>query len=425
MSLDINELRAKRAQAVERLEALLEGAKTEDGEPRDFTEDEQSSWDGIKADIKSTDRLIDRAEELAAEKAKLARPINQQGSAEPKKPEPKGTKFARIVRALAAAKGIPMLAAQIAEDKMGDPELAKALSSGTDADGGFIVDTQYSDEIIELLRPASVVRALGATTLPMPGGNLSVPKIAGGAAAAYVGENANIAKTQPTFGMLVLSAKKLAALVPISNDLIRFSSYSADTVVRDDLVRALSQREDAAFIRDDGSGVLLTGLRYQAPAGNVITANATVNLANVTVDLGKLELALLGANVTMTRPGWIFAPRTQIYLMDLRDGNGNIAFPEVANGMLRGKPFRTTTQVPINLSTDKSEIYLVDFSDAVIADVGGIILNVSDTAAYHDGSNVISAYSQDQTVIRAIEQHDFGMRHDASVAVLTSVGWGA
>jgi HK97 family phage major capsid protein len=48
-----------------------------------------------------------------------------------------------------------------------------------------------------------------------------VPKITGGSTAGYVGENANITKTQPTTGQITLTFKKLAALVPISNDLLR------------------------------------------------------------------------------------------------------------------------------------------------------------------------------------------------------------
>jgi HK97 family phage major capsid protein len=161
----------------------------------------------------------------------------------------------------------------------------------------------------------------------------------------------------------------------------------------------------------------------------VITVNATVNLANVTVDLGKLWLALRGANVRMANCGWLMAPRTENYLRNLRDGNGNKAFPEM-EGMttprLQGYPVASTTQIPTNLAvtgSNESEIYFVDFNDAIIAEVPGMIIDASGEAAYHDGSNVVAAFSLDQTVIRVIAQHDFGMRYDASVAVLSDVDW--
>jgi len=86
----------------------------------------------------------------------------------------------------------------------------------------------------------------------------------------------------------------------------------------------------------------------------------------------------------------------------------------------------TTTSIPVNLGGgDESEIYFVDFAEIMVGEVEGIIVDASDTAAYHDGSNVVAAFSQDQTVIRAIVQHDMAPRHNTSIAVLTAVDWGA
>lgn len=428
MKVDINGLRQKRAEKIDRMESIIGEAKAQD---RDMTEVEKTAFDELKSEVDNLDDQIKRAEEVARLKASTAQPVHSEEvrrtvPAEVKQPGEKGAQFARIVRALAAEKGNPRNAAQFASEQFGDEKVAKALAAGVGSAGGFIVPEEFSTDIIELLRPASVVRSLNPTVVPMPRGNLTMPKLAGGSSASYVGENQNIGKTEPTFGQLVLTARKLAALVPISNDLIRYSSPQADIVVRDDLIAAMAQRSDLACIRGDGTGNSPRGLRYWAPGANVITANSTVNLANVTADLGKMVLALKNANVRMLRPGWIFTPRTEQYLMTVRDGNGNYAYrQEMLAGNLWGMPFRTTTQIPDNLSTNQSEVYLADFADAVIGDAMTIMLDVSSEAAYHDGTGVVASFSLDQTVIRAIAQHDFGMRHDASVAVLTGVTWGA
>jgi HK97 family phage major capsid protein len=283
--------------------------------------------------------------------------------------------------------------------------------------------------LIEYLRPMSVIRSLNPTIIPLDNGTATVPKMTGGASATYIGENQNATKTEPTFGNLKLTERKLAALVPISNDLVRNAAPSAVTVVRDDLAAALAQKSDLEFIRGDGTGAGPKGLRYWCPSANQLTVNATVNLANVTTDLGELILALRNANVRMLRCGWIMAPRTENYLMTIRDGNGNYAFrTEMLAGTLWGYPYKVTTQIPVNLAvtgTSESEVYFADFTDVIVGEASDLILTVSDEAAYHDGSNVVSAFSLDQTVIKAIERHDFGMRHDASVAVLTDVDWGA
>jgi HK97 family phage major capsid protein len=343
-----------------------------------------------------------------------------------------GLTIGGVVRMLAMSKGDQDRAVTMAEKIYGkEHTVVKALMAGDATAGGFLVAPEFSSEVIELLRAASVVRQMNPVVLPMDQGTLSIPKLTGGATAAYTGESQNIASSQQTTGMLDLTWKKLAALVPISNDLLRFSTTSpaADGVVRDDIVASLALREDLAFIRGDGLSGTPKGLRNWCPAANVLTVNPTVNLANVTVDLGALVLALKNADVRMLRPGWLFSPRTEMYLMTVRDGNGNFAFrAEMLAGRLWGYPYKTTTQIPINLAvtgTDESENYMVDFADAVIGESSEIIIDASPNAAYFDSvsSAVVSSFSRDETVVRAIARHDFGMRHDESIAVHSDVDW--
>lgn len=424
MVMTIAELLQKRAAVADEARSILNTAEEAN---RNLTEEERAAYDAKLNEVEELGERIERQRKLYAlelEKPPVRTEVNKNGADNPTRE--KGDAVSRMVRSLAAAKGSAREAAHYCEQTIHDAEIARALAAGSGSAGGFIVPEQYSAELIELLYPASAVRRMGARVIPMPGGNLTLPKLTGGATAAYVGENSNMTKTEQTFGQLKLSAKKLAALVPISNDLIRFSSPSADAIVRADLIQSIATKEDSEFLRGDGLGLGPKGLRHWAPAANVLAVNATVNLANVTTDLGKLELALMGANVRMIQPGWIMAPRTRVYLENLRDSNGNVAFPEIAQGRLKGYPFAMTTQIPVNLAvtgTGESEIYFVDFADVVIGEVPGLILDVSSEAAYYDGSAVVSSFSQDQTVIRVIVQHDLGMRHDASVAVLKDVDW--
>lgn len=347
------------------------------------------------------------------------------------KPRPKGDVVARMVRALAANRGVPELAAKWVMERFNDTLVAKALSASIGATGGFLVPEQFATEVIELLRPASVVLSLNPMMIDMPHGNITLPAVAGGAIADYGAEQTNAVATNVTVRQIRMSARKMTALVPISNDILRFSSVAADAIVREDVVRAIAQRADLAFIRGDGSGNSPRGLRYLAPASNVIQAPAltgtlVTDLQNVTQALGKLELALMAANAPMSRPGWIMAPRTMVYLQNLRDLNGNLVYSdEMSRGTLRGKPFRRTTLIPTNLDASgvNSEIYLADFADVVIAEAGSLLIDVSDTAAYNDGSQLQAPYSRDEAVVRAIVQHDIAMRHDPSVAVMTGVNW--
>ena len=355
---------------------------------------------------------------------------------------PKGTDATRLMIALAATRGSRGDAAAFVGHHYGQEGalLARALSTSVGSAGGFLVPVEMSAEIIELLRPASTVMALNPQILPMPAGNLFVPRATSGASANYVGENQPALASQPGFGGVQLSAKKLVALVPISNDMIKFASPATDGFVRGDMIKAIAQRADLAFLRGNGSAFSPRGLRSFAanPAlggNNVVAANPTVNLQNAVNDLGKLELALEGANIVMDRPGWIMSPRTKTYLMNLRDGLGNAIYEkEMLAGMLRGKPFKVTTQIPNTLAAlaadgvtqtvDGSEIYLADFAEVLIGEAYGLELEVFSGGSYVDANGAMqSGISNDQTVMRAIVQHDMGMRQEAAAAVLTGVRW--
>ena len=342
--------------------------------------------------------------------------------------DPRGFGVAQVVRAMAAGRGDVTRAAEWCHKTYGaEHSVTKMLSSDVHDSGGALVPLNTDSDVIELLRPASAIRQLNPVILPLPNGNLTMPGLKGGADASYIGEKRAIPASAQTTRSVRLTAKNLSALVPVTNDLIRYTGPQTDAVIRDDTIAALAQRSDLAFIRGNGGEFSPTGLRYLAADDNIVSANATVNLANVTEDLGKAVLALWNANTRMIRPGWAFAPRTAMYLMTVRDGNGNYAFrDEMMGGTLWGFPFRVTSQIPINLGTDESELYFADFADVMIAEADSLIVDISTEGVYTDeAGDVVSAFQNDLTLIRVIQKHDFNVRHRSSVAVLTGVKWGA
>lgn len=308
----------------------------------------------------------------------------------------------------------------------GEDDVFKALAATDAVSGGFLIPDAQSMDIIELLRPASVFRSMQPNIEPMEAGKLNISGLASGASAAYIGENSNIGMSAQTFRQLELIAKKLAVLIPVSNDLIRRKSGTSN-MVRDDLVAAIAEKSDSAFIRSDGTSAEPRGLRYRANAANLLTVNTTVITENVMADLGQLMLGLMNNDVRMVRPGWLMAPRTWMGLLLMTDALGNFfMMQEISNKRLFGYPIGVTTNIPINLAvtdTAESEVYFVDFADVVIGESTTLVLDASAEAAYYDGSAVQASFSLDQTVIRAIVEHDITLRHDFSCAVLTDVDW--
>lgn len=432
----ITALKQSLAAVLASMDGILQAAADDDN--RDLTAEETSQFDEFKADAAKIETSIKREEQLLALKASAAAPVivpSPTGASNPatvpaapaEKLAP-GIMFARIAVSLAATAMDQRAAAAHAETIWGSDtgQIVANMEQSTNTKGGFLVNTAYSSDFVDMLRPRVVVRALGARSVPMPDGNLTMRRKTAGTTAGYIGERVPAPTTDLAVGQFTMSAKTLAALVPITNRLIRRASFGVEAMVRDDLLENVAVKEDQQFLRGAGSATAPAGLKSLMAAANVVAANAAVNLVNVTSDLGKVRLKVLNANIPMASCGWIMSPRVKLFLENLRDGNGNIAFPSVsANSTLYGYPIGVTTSVPDNLGagTNESEIYFGDFSQFLIGDTMSVTLASSDTAAYDDGGTIRAAFSNDETVIRLIEEHDTQVRYDTAFAMLTGVTW--
>ena len=439
LAQQIRELREQRATHHRGIEAILAAAdKDQEGVLTEAQQDEIEALEGKIADAEAKLAPLERQWALRQRSQERGTRLSEStGPAVPPEDRLHPISGAGRVQSLGGGEASPLsvadfVRATFAHFRPGtvepDARVRAAMQAGSFADGGFVVPPNYVPQLIELLRPMVAVRQLGVATAPLINGSLTLPKLTAGVSANYVGESVNIPASAATGTQLKWTARKLAGLVPMSNELLMFSSPSADAIITSDIAKALAQREDTAFLRDDGTGAAPRGMRHWAPAGNVFnaTATATPTLANIDRDLTKAIRLVMEGNVPITAGGWIFAPRTWGYLASLRDGNGNKAYPEMDADRLKGYPYAVTNNVPINLgSGNKSELYFATFDQLVVAEDPTVRLEVSAVAAYHDGSALQSAFSRDESVVRLIALHDFAPRHEEAIVVLTEVEWGA
>jgi HK97 family phage major capsid protein len=310
----------------------------------------------------------------------------------------------------------------------------KAFGASVLVDGGSLVPEQFAAEIIALLRNATAIRRLGYRQMDLSGGNLTIGRQTSAATAAYFAEGAVISTSKPGTDQVRLSAKKLGAVTPVSNDLIRQASVSAEEFVRADLIAVMAIREDLAFLRGDGTVDTPRGLRTEVAAANIYAATAVApkvpTLQEVRTELAKAKYFLRKNNVDVTAEqlAWVFNPRTRYFLELLQDGNGNNAIfaTELAQGRLWGIPFVDTMQVPDNLGGgDESEIYLYRKDEFMIGDHMQMEITVDPNGTYEEGGVAKSGFSRDETPIRVISAHDSRLRHNISGVVVTTVRWGA
>lgn len=310
----------------------------------------------------------------------------------------------------------------------------KAMTAGDPETGGILIPQAVSAEVIDLLRARVVVRNMNPVILPMPNGNFRLPKKTNGTNSYYVGESTSPTTSAVKTGNVLLSFKKQMTLVPSSNDLFRYSSPGADQLIRNDIVSESAVRQDQAFLRDPGTDSTPKGLRYWAALNSVFLGTGSTggdaNLTAMTATLSRLMLKLLENNIPMANVHWIMSPRTYMNLTSTRTTNGPYAFrDEMMRGTLWGYGFTVSTTVPNTLTeganSDTSELYLVDAGEIVIGDAERLMIDASDIAAYEEGGTVKAAYSRDETVIRAISEHDLVVRRAEAVAVATGIRWGA
>ena len=430
---NIEELRRKRAEINAQVQALA-AVEMEAGE---LNEEQLAEFEKLATEFDEISAKLSRAENIERMNASSAETVpafgGGQSAAVHIKPELKqytGAKVARMAMAVAAGKGDMQLAAKFASGEIGDAEVAMAIETSAGS-GGSLVPENLHTEVIELLRPKTIVRSLGARSMPLPNGNLSIPRMASGASSSYVGEGAEVLASEANTDDVKLNAKTMITLVPMSNQLIGRAGFQVEQIFLNDMLASMAVREDKGFLRDDGTNNTPTGFRATCVAeGRVVPWSGTADLATIDDYLDSMMLKLMESDSLLIEPGWGLSPRTFMKLFGMRDGNGNKVYPEMAQGQLKGYPIRHTTTIPVNLDTsgdlnnNETEIYFADFNDVIIGDSDVMTIDFSREATYKNGSGeLVSAFTHNQSILRVVKEHDIAFRHPEGLVLGTEVTW--
>ena len=152
--------------------------------------------------------------------------------------------------------------------------LNRDLTVGTNADGGFLVETELdSGSFIDLLRNKSaIIGQGGATMLQGLQGMVAVPKMSSSSTAYWVGEGAAPTESQQAFEQINLAPKTVGAFVDYSRRLLLQSSIGVENMIREDLARVLALEIDRAAIYGTGSSNQPKGIKNVTGVGSVTIA---------------------------------------------------------------------------------------------------------------------------------------------------------
>ena len=339
---------------------------------------------------------------------------------------PAAVMFGRFARVATMAKGDPEMAVKIIDKTFdafaGKNELkgyfgitAKNVANATvPSEGGITVPEVLSSRVIEVLYANAAVQKCNVTKLPLNNGNLTLSRMDSGALVSYFGEAKKVSKTQPVWGSVKLSGKKLGALVPISRDLIRSNDVSVDAWIVRDLQRKFALRMDRAMLYGLGTTFEPSGL------SNLITGIGSSSTAFTTDTPLNLVTELDAADAPADGRAWIMHPRMFGYIANLKSTTGNFIYrEEMSKGTLWGIPIVLSTQSGYTstgtYNTSSADIFLGSWPEYIWADQMSIEIIASNEASFDDGSGTLqSAFQQDLQLIRAIGVHDFNIMHPAS-----------
>lgn len=288
----------------------------------------------------------------------------------------------------------------------------KYLSGDTDADGGYTIDPLLMAEIAHLQTEYGVARR-EMRVIPMgKARKVEINKLLTRPVVYWIGEGAQKKSSQFTIGQEDLELKKLAAIIPWTDELAEDTEIDVVDFISGLIAEELAQAEDEAFFNGDGTSTYgsFTGVLNLAGA-NVVTLTGT--------DFDDMDADDLLAMQDATPQGALangkyFMHRSvRSIIRKLKDNEGRYIYQEPGGSepaTLWNKPVVLVEAMPaagdsaedtpfVVFGDLKKAYYLGTKATGVKMDVAteATIRNVADDDDLH-------LFSQDMTAVRFVER---------------------
>lgn len=351
---------------------------------REFTPDEQASFDKHKADAASLKARIASVQEAellaaglerpaaAAAAAQLALPndgrtvaipasgvlgVVDNSAADPQRGFRSVGDFCRsLVSATFAQRNGQQVDSRLqALWGGGAPNAAAPTTYGNEgagADGGYLVPPQYSRSIFGLSLEENALLPMTDNT-PVEGNGMSFPKDettpwgSNGIRAYWQGEAAAGTQTKPVLGSTDLKLKKLLALVPVTNELLA-DATALSSYIPPNCARSIRWKTDEALLFGNGAGAPLGA--YTGAAAITVAAESSGNTGVLLpINCAKMISRLMPGSYS--RAVWMVNNDVLPLLFTMTLGNYPIYLPAGAPvGGMQGSPYGSLLGRPVLVS---------------------------------------------------------------------------
>lgn len=439
--------------AIHEAEAQFKVKQMDDllGDGNVLNDDEDKQYKDLAEEVKNRGRQIENLrlrekllltatpvsgdpEKASQERQEAGRPSNVIFS---KSNKPKGTGFTRLCMAVMAGKGSESDTEKYIQRYFRDtPEVMlsykAAIAAGTTTDANWAAPlVNYTDlvnEFIDLLRPATILgRMTQLNRIPF---NVRIGKVATGVTGGWVGQGLAKPASAMDLDTVTFAFFKMACIVVLTQELVRFSQPQAEAVVRRELIKAIAQLEDVSFIDPSIAGTanvqpasITNGL---TPIGNPGTTVATIKAALTTAISNAAA-----ADLDLTTGVWVMHSRSAVYLSTVSTTQDILGFPGMGltGGTLLGFPVIASNNVPADTGASRFIAFIVQ-DDIFLADDGTTRIDASDQASIQMDSapsagaqSLVSLWQNNMVGLRAERFANWARRHNAAVQLIEDVSF--
>lgn len=290
----------------------------------------------------------------------------------------------------------------------GDDSVMKDLSSGVDADGGYLVPNDFYPLLLEKKAQINNISKY-VSRYTMKRDKMDVPAEGNAVSLAWKAENAAGTQSDTTFGNITLSVNTLFGFSAMSRELLADSPLSVADIVAKIYAKAFANEEAKQFMTGNGTGKP-KGIRTYTISQAVAQAGASL-VAN---DVEKLFFTL----PSQYRENAAFVMHNNIIQLinALRSTTGEKLYPELLEkGTLLGKPVIEQNDIPVNLGggTNESEIFFGDLSYYLVGDREQMAFEMTTVGG--------SAFTKHQAYIKGYERIDGQLGMTEAFAKMTAV----
>jgi len=260
----------------------------------------------------------------------------------------------------------------------------KALNTGTDADGGFLIPTAFTAEIQRVMADASMILQR-ARRVPITSGNeIPVLSLLTGNSAAWVAEAGPVGQSDPTFSEDRTKLQKLQAYSLMSNELLEDEEVGLADFLVTLFGEDMGEKIDLQGFQGTGAGVAtqqpFTGILNASGVNSVSMTGS--GFSSVTFDdLEKMTTELQRS--VINGAGFIMHRTILSVLRRLKDGDDNYIYAPPGGDQpatIWGWPFELNDQMPALTDTAASTAFLIfgNMQNYQWGDKGGMTVRVTD-----------------------------------------------